>query len=175
MNHLEGYGCEARGIIVLNIKAASGMNGSAGLSFLLDPWSVTQSWVAVVLAKGFTIKVYVSSAALPMESKVEHKAEKQEPSPKAFLFCSLRYTQQVIVRTLVSLIRSGFIQKCKCRQHLLNFKLKVRATARPSESPGTHSSVKINAVSLNAHSITSATGLSSVTPCTRPCTAALQL
>lgn len=76
------------------------MNGSAGFGFLLDPWSVTQkSWVAVGLAKGFTMKVYVISAAQPMESKAEHKAEKQEPSPKAFLFCSLRYTQQVTVRT----------------------------------------------------------------------------
>jgi len=46
--------------------------------------------------KAFTRKFNVIVAVQPRKPKAEHKAEKQEQSPKAFLFCSLRYTRQVI-------------------------------------------------------------------------------
>lgn len=73
------------------------------------------------LRRGFYSEMYVISAVQPVKPKAERKAEKQEPSPKAFLFCSLRYTRQVIKELLVALIRSGFIQKAlNTRQRVLN-------------------------------------------------------
>lgn len=53
-----------------------------------------KSWAAVLIfGKDFTAKFNVIFAAQPTRPRAEHKAEKQEPSPKAFLFCSLRCTR----------------------------------------------------------------------------------